>query len=206
MSLHLTREPEIFPDQALHRLRLSNRRFLHGTARRSQLGRQPLSDFAGRQDPYAAILCCSDSRVPPELIFDAGFGELFVIRVAGNVLSPEIWGSIQYADAYLHTPLLVVLGHEDCGAVKAAIEVKLFGAQPLSRVGVLVDDILPGLHNLDPLLPTKERLSAAVEANVRWAMHQILEVPEGQADAAPVRMKIAGAVYDIGSGEVRFLD
>jgi carbonic anhydrase len=144
--------------------------------------------------------------VPPELVFDAGFGELFVIRVAGNVMSPEIWGSIQYADAYLHTPLLVVLGHEDCGAVNAAIEVKLFGAQPLSRVGVLVDDILPGLHNLDPLLPTKERLSAAVEANVRWAMHQILKAPEGQAEAAPVRMKVAGAVYDIGSGEVRFLD
>ena len=80
-----------------------------------------LADLAQGQHPYATILSCSDSRVPPELIFDAGLGELFIIRVAGNVISAEVAGSLQYAGRHLHTPLFVVLGHTNCGAVAAAI-------------------------------------------------------------------------------------
>jgi carbonic anhydrase len=86
------------------------------------------------QQPYATILGCSDSRVPPELIFDADFGELFIIRVAGNVISPEVMGSMQYAGAHLHTPLFVVLGHEGCGAVKAAVDSKLDAMEHRSRI------------------------------------------------------------------------
>jgi len=115
-------------DEALARLVAGNERFLRGEAR-TGFPRETLADLAGGQTPFATILGCSDSRVPPEWIFDAGLGELFVVRVAGNVLSPEVAGSLQYAGAILHTPLFVVLGHEGCGAVRAAMESKYAGAQ-----------------------------------------------------------------------------
>ena len=93
-----------------------------------------LADLAKGQQPYATILGCSDSRVPPELVFDAGFGELFIVRVAGNVLGPAIEGTLQYAGSQLHTPLFVVLGHEGCGAVHAALAaMPRFPPTPCSR-------------------------------------------------------------------------
>src|SRR6478672_3148653 len=107
--------PGITADQALRRLVEGNRRFLRGEARFPTVQKKILSELAREQRPYATILGCSDSRVPPELLFDAGFGELFVIRVAGNVLGPSIAGTLQYAGTHLRTPLFVVLGHEGCG-------------------------------------------------------------------------------------------
>src|SRR4030095_14828980 len=95
--------------------------------------REALADLAGGQRPYATILGCSDSRVPPELLFDAGFGELFIIRVAGNVVSPEVMGSIQYAGTHLETRLFVVLGHEGCGAVQAALAAEVQGGRERPR-------------------------------------------------------------------------
>src|SRR6478736_7388616 len=108
-------------EQALARLKAGNERFVDGTARFPTVQKEVLADLAKGQSPYATILGCSDSRVPPELIFDAGFGELFIIRVAGNVISAEIMGTLQYAGVHLQTPLFVVLGHEGCGAVTAAL-------------------------------------------------------------------------------------
>src|SRR5215203_2140192 len=108
-------------DQALARLVSGNERFVAGEARFPTVQKEVLADLAKGQRPYATILGCSDSRVPPELIFDAGFGELFIIRVAGNVISPEVMGTLQYAGVHLRTPLFVVLGHEGCGAVGAAL-------------------------------------------------------------------------------------
>ena len=107
-------------DEALSRLMEGNARFLRGKPRFTQAPSKILADLIKGQHPFAAILGCSDSRVPPELIFDAKFGDLFVIRVAGNVVSPEVWGSLQYAGTYLKTQLFMVLGHEGCGAVRAA--------------------------------------------------------------------------------------
>ena len=100
-------------DEVLERLRAGNDRFVRGTARFPTVQKEVLAQLAKGQQPYATILGCSDSRVPPELVFDAGFGELFIIRVAGNVVSPEVMGTIQYASVHLRTPLFVVLGHED---------------------------------------------------------------------------------------------
>ncbi|HEY5973916.1 MAG TPA: carbonic anhydrase, partial [Geobacteraceae bacterium] len=102
--------------EALQQLKDGNERFLKGTARFPTIQKDVLAAMAHEQHPYATIIGCSDSRVPPELIFDANFGELFVIRIAGNVVSPEIAGTLQYAGMHLKTPLYVVLGHEGCGA------------------------------------------------------------------------------------------
>ena len=143
--------------------------------------------------------------MPPEWIFDTGLGELFVIRVAGNVLSPEIAGTLQYAGSYLETPLFVILGHEGCGAVTAALATKHEGEQYRSRLQLLLDTIVPGLPDFDPTLSLEEQQSLAVESNVRWTVRQILDSPEGQARMAEGHMKVVGAVYEIETGRVRFL-
>jgi carbonic anhydrase len=198
--------PDISADEAHERLIDGNGRFLRGEARSPGLQRETLAELARGQHPFATILGCSDSRVPPEWIFDAGLGELFVVRVAGNVLSPEVAGSLQYAGAHLRTPLFVVLGHEGCGAIQAALETKYRGVRQRSRIQLLVDSILPALTGLDPRLPPPVRLEQAVELNVRRTVRTILESPEGKGRLAKGRMKTIGAVYEIQTDRVRFLD
>ena len=193
-------------EDALQRLKTGNARFVAGTARFPTMQKEILAELAKGQHPYTTILSCSDSRVPPELIFDAGLGELFIIRVAGNVFSPEIAGSLQYAWRHLHTPLFVVLGHTNCGAVAAAIDTRLRGTRQHSRIQLLVECILPGLEDLDPQLTPEAMLAQAVETNVRWTMRQILETPEGQERQAERRVKLVGAIYEIETGLVRFLE
>src|SRR6188508_3314810 len=165
--------PQLSADEALARLIEGNQRFLQGEARESAFRRETLTELAKAQRPYATVLGCSDSRVPPEWVFDAGVGELFVIRVAGNVLSPEVAGSLQYAGSYLQTPLFVVLGHEGCGAIGAALATKHNGEQFRSRLQLLLDSVVPGLPDFDAGFPPEERLSRAVESNVRWTVRQI---------------------------------
>src|SRR6478752_6252948 len=155
-------DPRPSADGALARLVDGNRRFCRGEARRDPFRRETLAELAKAQRPYATILGCADSRVPPEWIFDAGLGELFVVRVAGNILSPEIAGSLQYAGSYLQTPLFVVLGHEGCGAVGAALVTRHEGEQFRSRVQLLLESIVPGLPEFDPQATAEDRLSCAV--------------------------------------------
>lgn len=195
----------ISADDALARLLEGNARFLRGEPRSSRTPKEVLANLARGQRPYATILGCSDSRVPPELVFDAGFGDLFIIRVAGNVMSPEVMGSLQYAGMHLETQLFMVLGHSGCGAVQAALAARCQGAQERSRIQLLLQDILPGLDEIDPQLPPQQQLERAVEANVRWSMRQILESPEGRARMAVGRMKLVGAVCEIDTGRVRLL-
>src|SRR3954452_15337971 len=137
--------PGVPPDEALRRLIAGNDRFRRGESHWSGITPAALADLTAGQRPYATILGCSDSRVPPEIIFDAGLGELFIVRVAGNILSPEVAGSLQYAGAHLRTPLFVVLGHEGCGAIFAALAAKHEGAQFRSRIQLLLKSILPGI-------------------------------------------------------------
>jgi carbonic anhydrase len=197
-------EVQIAAEQGLQKLIAGNQRFVRGQAKFPTVCKETLADLAREQKPFATILGCSDSRVPPELIFDANFGELFIVRVAGNVISPEVMGSLQYAGAHLLTPLFVVLGHAGCGAVKAALEYKLNGVQLRSRIQILVNNILPGLPEFDAPSSQEEKLASAIEANVRWSMHQLLETPEGQ-NGLKMGVKLVGAVYDITTGQVRFL-
>jgi carbonic anhydrase len=198
--------PAYTAEQALARLKEGNARFLRGEARFPTVQKEVLADLAKGQQPYATILGCSDSRVPPELVFDAGFGELFVVRVAGNVLGPSILGTLQYAATHLHTPLFVVMGHEGCGAVKAAVASKFHGAEHRSRIEVLLENILPALDGIDATQPPEALLHAAVEANVRNTVRELLETPEAQVRYATSGLKLVGAVFEFATGRVRFLE
>jgi carbonic anhydrase len=197
--------PTFTAAQVLARLQAGNDRFVRGEARFPTVQKDILAELAKGQQPYATIIGCSDSRVPPELVFDAGFGELFVVRVAGNVISHEVMGTMQYAAVHLKTPLFVVLGHEGCGAVQAALASKFRGARERSRIERLLDNITPGLDGISADASAEAQLEAGVEANVRWSMHQIMETPEAQARAAQGVMKLVGAVYELTTGRVRFL-
>ena len=198
-------QPKYTAAQALARLKAGNARFVRGTARFPTVQKEVLAALAKGQRPYATILGCSDSRVPPELVFDAGFGELFIVRVAGNVLGPSIVGTLQYAGVHLHTPLFVVLGHEGCGAVEAALATKFHGARQRSRIARLLRNITPALRGLDPALPPDVLMHRAVEANVRHTIRTILASPEGQARVREGVIRVVGAVYELTSGRVRFL-
>ena len=128
------------------------------------------------------------------------------MRVAGNVVSAEVMGSLQYAGSHLQTPLFVVLGHQGCGAVHVALDTKLHGTEHKSRIQILVDGIAPGLSGVDPQLSPETLLDQAVAHNVHWSMQQLLTTPEGKAAVEEGRVSIVGAVYEIASGQVRFLD
>ncbi len=196
--------PLISADEALARLKAGNQRFLNGESHVATAQKDVIAGLVDAQQPYVTILGCSDSRVPPEIVFDASFGELFVIRVAGNVLGPSILGTLQYARLHLHTPLFVVMGHEGCGAVKAAIATRFDGSRQASRIEILLEQIIPALDGLDPAAPPAELLSAGVEANVRRTIRELLATPEASANTAGI--KLVGAVYEIETGRVRFLE
>jgi carbonic anhydrase len=199
-------QSQVSADEALKLLKDGNERFLRGEIRFPALVQETLRGLQFSQHPYATILGCSDSRVPPEIIFGGGLGELFVIRVAGNVFSPEIAGSLQYAGSHLHTRLFVVLGHQGCGAVNAALLTRDRGDQHRSRIQLLVDNILPGLPLFDPELAPAERTAQAIESNIRWTVQQIVETPEVKLRLAEGNFKIVGALFEISTGRVRFLD
>ncbi len=191
--------------EALERLLEGNARFVRGEAQALATSSGPHAELAEGQRPRATILGCSDSRVPPELIFDAGFGELFVIRIAGNLISPEVAGSLQYAATRLETPLFIVLGHEGCGAVEAALAARRGTPAEGQSIQHLLDSILPGLDGLASGGTPAAELASAIEANVRWSVKRIRESPEGQAGLVGGRMMLAGAVYELATGHVRVL-
>ena len=193
-------------EEALRRLKEGNTRFVSGRARFPTVQKEVLAELAKGQQPYATILGCSDSRVPPELVFDAGFGELFIVRVAGNVLGASILGTLQYAGTQLRTPLFVVMGHEGCGAVKAALQTRFSGAVHKSRIALLLENILPALDGLDGTQPPEALLRSAVEANVRHTMRELLDTPEARLRTAVGDVRLVGAVYELESGRVRFLE
>jgi carbonic anhydrase len=197
-------QPACTADEALARLLDGNARFLSGRARPRSLG--PALELVEGQRPFATILGCSDSRVAPELLFDAGFGELFVIRVAGNVVLPAVAGSLQYAGVHLATPLFMILGHEGCGAVAASLIALRQAVTERSRIQLLLETIKPGLDTVPDHVAPDEQLRLGVEANVRWSMSRILETTEGRARLEEGHMRLVGAVYELHTGRVRLLD
>jgi carbonic anhydrase len=202
----------ISAQEALTRLRDGNRRFAANASTTSPLltPSQRLA-LANGQEPFAIVLGCSDSRVPAELVFDQGFGDLFVIRVAGNIVAPSQVGSVEFAAARFRTRLVVVMGHSQCGAVTAAVEEALGRATNESRnLRSIVDRVRPsvetvvsarGADSVDALI------SHAVRANVRASVDhlrhgsQLLEALI-QRDG----LRVVGAEYSLESGVVTFFD
>ena len=197
--------PVINPDEALQRLIDGNARFARGKPVQQPPSPRRLADLTQAQCPFATILGCSDSRVPPEMVFDQGLGDLFIVRVAGNVVSTEILGSLGYALAHLRTSLFVVLGHEGCGAVQAAWKMKFHRQAEPGKVGELLEVILPGLEGINPSASAEVQWQHAVEANVRWSVRQLAAAPAARALLPEGRIRIVGAIYELATGCVRFL-
>jgi carbonic anhydrase len=198
--------PPKTPAEALERLKAGNQRFVEGKMQRPHQGADWRKSLTKAQAPFATVLSCSDSRVPNELVFDQGFGDLFVVRVAGNLIADDVVGSIQYAVLHLKTPLLVVLGHEGCGAVAAALEAIDGTAKEPKYIENLVGLIKPGLKDLDPKLKGPERLAAAVEANMRWSVKQLTGLMEVLPAPDAKSFRLVGGVYDLETGRVRLAE
>ena len=148
--------------QALALLKEGNLRFVSSHVRHAHEAGNWRKHLKASQHPFATILACSDSRVPPELVFDQGFGDLFVIRVAGNIVDTAVLGSLQYAIRHLQTPLVVVMGHESCGAVTAAVDALEGRGQEPRFIAALIAAIEPGLKGWDPLESTCRHASLSI--------------------------------------------
>lgn len=194
------------PDQALDLLKQGNRDFLDDRPFAAPVGNQRRLELAAGQAPFAAYVSCSDSRVPPELLFGRGLGELFIVRNAGNTIDTVAMGSIEFAVAVLGVPLVVVMGHESCGAVKAAIDVVDKNATFPGSIGRMIEPIVPAV--LAARGRVGDKLEAATRANVartverlRTASEPMLLEPQRQG-----RLKVVGAYYSLATGRVDFFD
>jgi carbonic anhydrase len=199
--------PSLTPQQVLEKLQEGNARYVAGKSLHGNLDAARREETVKNgQHPMATVLSCSDSRVPVELVFDQGIGDVFVVRVAGNMCNVDEAGSIEYGVDHVGTPLLVILGHSDCGAVKAAAtHAKLHG-----HVVPLVANLRPVIARLEkehPDLHGIELVPAAVEANVRASIDNLLKMsPIVHERVKSGKLQIVGAVYDLKSGKVRWLD
>ena len=190
----------ISPNAALERLLEGNKRFVEGKRQNPNQSRLRLQETSVAQYPFASILGCADSRVPAEIVFDQGLGDLFVVRVAGNVASQTAIGSLEFATAVLGSQMIIVLGHSRCGAVQAAIK-----DEPLpGRIGVFVEEIKPAVERIK--FKTGNLEENAIIANVQYQVEQLQQsstilaklVREG-------KLKLVGGRYDLASGKVTIL-
>jgi len=194
------------PDDALTLLMHGNLRFVNGNLRHPRRGNVRRAELAQGQAPFAVIVSCSDSRVALEIIFDQGLGDLFVVRVAGNTAaSPLVIGSVEYSTVVLGSALVMVLGHEECGAVEAAIDVAVNGTEHPGDLPAVVAPIAPAVeHALS--LPEDERLEAAIRANVRNQVRRLSAVPLLADRVEKGTLMIVGAQYHFHTGRVRLID
>ena len=198
--------------EALERLRQGNLRFAtDGPTRRKTMSRRRRLELAQGQEPFAIVLGCSDSRVPAEIIFDQGLGDLFVIRVAGNIVAPSQVGSVEFAAERFGTRLVVVMGHTQCGAIEAALEAIASAHGPASRNQLsIVNRVRPSIQSLmstelaqDPVRLRREAMRANVRASVNHLRHGS-EVIERLAEEGG--LAVVGAELDLTTGEVIFFD
>jgi carbonic anhydrase len=196
-------------DQALARLKEGNRRFVGDMPNPSDISRKARLAVAKGQGPFAALIGCADSRVGPEHLFEAGLGELFIVRTAGNYVDTAGLGSIEYAVGVLGVPLIVVLGHERCGAVAAAVDVITKNAQLPGSIGSMVEPILPSVVQARVgLKPGEDLVDASIRANVARVANRLRTSSEPLL-LDPIkagRVKVVGATYDLDTGTVDFFD
>jgi len=194
------KKPSVSPQESLKRMIEGNKRFIEGKRLNPNQSKARLLETAVAQYPFAAILGCADSRVPAEMVFDQGLGDLFVVRVAGNVASQTAIGSLEFSTAVLGAQLIMVLGHAKCGAVSAAVK-----GDPLpGRIGIFVEEIKPAVERVR--FKTGDLEKNSIIANVQYQVENLTEsstilgnlVKEG-------KLKIVGAQYDLASGKVTIL-
>ncbi len=192
-------------DDALSKLVDGNKRFVSGNLQLKDLSGERRKELSKGQHPSAIVVACSDSRVPPEIIFDQGLGDVFVIRVAGNVLDPVSVGSIDYAAEHLHAPLIIVLGHDNCGAVKAALEAK---EKTADNIGAVIRKILPAVKKATERGGSKEDiLNNAIRENVMVQQKYLLRKSAIVRNLiASGNLKIVTGIYHIESGEIELFD
>jgi carbonic anhydrase len=190
--------------EALDRLRAGNQRYLAGQFDLVRIGKAARARVAESQQPFATVLTCSDSRVPPEIIFSQGLGDVFVVRVAGAVPDQAVLGSIEYAAEHLHVPLVVIMGHLACGAVKSAMEspppAKPDPAQ--ANIERILSAIRPSLSHAQP---QGDKWANAVHASVDQNIDDAIRLSPVLAESVTSgKVMLVGAVYDLGSGRVDF--
>jgi carbonic anhydrase len=190
------------PAEAISKLKEGNGRYTSGSLQHPSQTTERRTELAKNQHPFAIILSCSDSRVPPEIVFDQGLGDLFIVRVAGNVINDEGLGSIEYAVDHLGSRLILVLGHQSCGAVKAAKETIAAKGKAPGHIQSLVTAIKPAVE-----ATAKDDLEATIKANVKNVV-QVLSssTPILKAKVDSGKIQVIGGYYSLDTGAVTFLD
>ena len=198
-------KPVVSWEEALHRLQEGNKRFATGQSAHPHQSSERREQMLAGQHPFAAVLCCSDSRVPPELLFDQGMGDLFVVRVAGNVVDDGVLGSISYSVNHLKIPLVLVLGHEDCGAVTATLQSQQTLSQAPPEIQHLMRRIVPAIEGLPYTTAKDEKLARSIEANTRQSVRQLQQASCLHQALQQGETRILGGIYSLGTGKVQIL-
>jgi carbonic anhydrase len=195
-------QPTVAPAEAVSKLKEGNGRYTSGNLEHPGQTTERRAELAKDQHPFAVILSCSDSRVPPEIVFDQGLGDLFVVRVAGNVIDDHGLGSIEYAVDHLGTRLIVVLGHQSCGAVKAAKETVAAKGKAPGHIQSLVTAIKPVVE-----ATAKDDLETTVKANVKHVVQALRSsTPILKAKVDSGNVQVIGGYYSLDTGAVSLLD
>ena len=192
-----------FPSDSLERLMQGNQRYVNGKLDHPNREVFRREEIAAGQEPFAVIVCCSDSRVPPEIIFDVGLGDTFIVRVAGNVIGPLETESVLFAVDALHAPLILVLGHSNCGAVKAAMK----GGEAAKDIPQIAAKIAPAMK---PIAVKKEQgkmptLDEVIKTNVEYVRDQLRAIPLLSLLIKENKLRIVGGFYDLEDGKVSLL-
>ncbi|MEI6431918.1 MAG: carbonic anhydrase [bacterium] len=195
----------VTPATALNRLVAGNQRFASGKMTRPNDDPARIKSLASGQAPFVTVLSCSDSRVPPELVFDQGLGDVFTVRVAGNIADAAAICSIEYAAAHLGSSLIIVMGHEKCGAVTGALDAKNGKKDSIPGIAALLDSIVPAYDSVNANLGRDAQVHAGIEANVLQTVAKLKELPELKSVMVSRGIWILGAIYDVSTGNVRFL-
>jgi carbonic anhydrase len=192
-------------DESLQKLMDGNKRYVSGNLLKKDVGNTKRQELTKGQKPFAIVITCSDSRVPPEILFDQGLGDIFVIRVAGNVVDPIALGSIEYGAEHLHAPLLFILGHSKCGAVTASLETK---GEPEGNIGAIVKKITPAAKAAKKKGGTKDEiLETAIKENVKNVYKDIMKQSAIISHlSGEGKLKIVAGEYDISTGNVAMIE
>ncbi len=200
-SLPVAAQNDMNPDQSLAKLMAGNQRFVTMKSKNPNQNLVRLQEVAKAQNPFAAVLSCADSRVPIEIIFDQGLGDVFVCRGAGNIATTEEIGSLEFGTLVLGAKVLLVIGHESCGAVVAAMK----GGEVPGSIGSVLDKIKPAITEFMGQQDDKMAVKKATEANVLHQVKLLKKSPIISELISQNKLKIVGAYYDLDTGEVNLI-